>query len=211
MRKRIKKKPMIKPATESERKTVEHSEKLGITLNILSAVFAIINGLILFPIIIACLEHNTAFLECYWPVCLLVIFSVLLVPDLLDIDKRAIKRLKATLTEKQPRHILTGGCLSLLFMHLFLFVIALVVPLTFFGVRIDPLPLSVILFVLCLAIIVAIVFGCIMAYRGKDFRSRRKIVSLLAKLLFIANLFLATLAMVYILIAALAFVGVGKH
>ncbi len=197
--------------TNETRSRKKSAEKLGVVLNIFSAIFAIINGLIILPIIIACLEHNTAFLECYWPVCLLVIFPILLVPDLLDIDKRAIERLKATLTEEQPRHILTGGCLSLLFMHLFLFVIALVVPLIFFGVRIDILPLSVILIVLCLAIIVAIVFGCIMAYRGKDFRSRRKIVSLLAKLLFIAKLSLVTLAMVYILIAALAFIGVKTH
>ena len=202
---------MIKPTTESERKTVERSEKLGITLNILSAVFAIINGLILLPIIVLCLEHNIITLAYYWPASLLIIFSVLLVPDLLTVDERAIKRLNATLAEEQPHHILAGGCLSLLFMHLFLFAIALVVPLTYFGVRIDPLPLSVILFILCLAIIVVIIFGCIMAYRGKDFRGRQKIISLLAKLLFIAKLSLVTLAMVYILIAALAFIGVKTH
>ncbi len=204
-------KPVVKLTTVSERKTVEHSAKLGIALNVLSAAFAIINGLILLPMIIACLEHNTAVLGWYWPVFLLVIFSILPVPVLLVIDERVIKRLNATLTEEQPHHILAGGCLSLLFMHLFLSVIALIVPLEFFEVRVDTLPFSVILFVLCLAIIVAIVFGCIMAYKGKDFRGRRKIVSLLAKLLFIANLFLAALTIVDILIAVLVFVGVGRH
>lgn len=190
--------------TSSRKKSVG---KLGVVLNIFSAIFAIINGLIILPIIIVCLEHNTAVLGWYWPVFLLIIISILSVPALLVIDERVIERLKATLTEKQPHHILTGGCLSLLFMHLFLFALALTVPLEFFGLRVDyTLPLSVILFVLCLAIIVAIVFGCIMAYRGKDFRSRRKIVSLFAKLLFIANLFLATLTIVDVLIGVLVFI-----
>ena len=94
-------KSKCKMAKYNERKRdIKPHERLGTALNILAAIFAVINELIVLPIIFMCLEHNAAALAWYWPAFLLEIFSILLVPVFLRIDEHVIKRLEATLTEE---------------------------------------------------------------------------------------------------------------
>jgi hypothetical protein len=162
-----------------------------------AVIYAVIEGSIWLPTILMFENGQTTNPSWRLPVIVAIVMVVLLVPTLLFIDGRVIKRLNTSFVNGETYNMLAGYP-SLLLLHLFAIFFAAAIPLQLLGVRLYTFPFSFMLAV-CVFIIVVVV-GFAVIQKGECVRIKGKTISLLNRLLSVAATIMTFLVVVDILL-----------
>ena len=189
-----------KKATSADYSPPKHHSQCDRWESILSkfaATYAAIEGSIWLPTIL--MFENGQMTNPLWrlPIIVAMVMAVLLVPTLLFIDGRVIKRLNTSFVNGKTYNMLAGYP-SLLLLHLFAISFAAAIPLQLLGVRLYTFPFSFMLAV-CVAIIVVVV-GFAVIQKGEYVRIKGKTIPLLNQLLTVAATIMTFLVVVDILL-----------